>query len=482
MALRFRYHPTQAIKGQAEISWVYDRFHGNALNRHDNRSAAQQDIRYELQQRFSIRARHNWRENRQSGFFADIQWTSDDLLLSDQALKYDDRIAYYLPSRLRWFYDAQAWRVDISATHLQRLYNYDTNNHRTALNFSAHELDELSLGPMIVGYLKPIELTKWLTLDSTTEVGRVGPSRLSSPIETQWIMSEEIGLYASYLRDSLRYSGSQKFRFSITPTDTAMRPLATSLSQFELKSPWRGRFSNLTHTLWPALELAHIQRFSADHSIPTYLPESEMHSSSILLFKLGQELRINKSRLTLNAQLPVNLSQRSWMPLRLVSQLTGVKEFSSRIGLSISPRGQAFRDMTMYLQWKPNSKFKLGADYQLLAPDASRFQPSIWELAASEPNEASPDGWVHGIRPTIALKIFDDFALDYRADVALPQPNSDEREIEVMLHYIRARVASQCEHCWDIGVQASIRPETMTSPTDIQLQIAFSLGGFEISP
>jgi len=486
MDLRLRYHPTKTIKGQADISWVYDRFHGNALNRHKSRIDALNDIRYDLQKRLSIRARHSWRDKSQSGVFADVQWTSDDLLLSDQALKYDDRIAYYLPSRLQWFYDAPKWRVDISATHLQRLYNYDTDNHRSALNFGSHELDELSMGPMVVGYIKPIQLTEWLTLDSTTEIVRVGPSRLSSPIDSRWLMSKAMGLYASYYRDSLRYSASQKLRFSLTPTDSTMKPLAASLSQFEISSPWRGEFTQLIHSLWPALELLHIQRFTEAEAIPTYLPESELRTSSTLLFKLGQELRAratNKARLALEAQVPFDLSEGAWMPLRIVSQLKGVEKFKSRLALTISPRGTTFRDVTMSLQWRPNSKFRLGTDYLLLAPEASRFQASIWEMAGNELRETTSSGWIHGIRPKLTLKISDSFALNYRADVGLPLRDSeDNTAAEVVLHSLGIQLTSQCHHCWDLEVKTQIRPESTKSATDIQLQIALSLGGFEISP
>ena len=135
---RLRYHPTKHVKGQVEVFGVYDRFRGNARNRHEDLIDAQNDLRYDLQTRFQFRAKHRWNPSPKHGLFAEAQWVSDDLLLADQPLTYDDRISYYLPSRLSWFSDHPAWRFQVDWTHLQRLYNYESTSARSALNYSSN--------------------------------------------------------------------------------------------------------------------------------------------------------------------------------------------------------------------------------------------------------------------------------------------------------------------------------------------------------
>ena len=484
LGMRLRYYPSKATKGQAEISGVYDRFHGNARNRHDTLEEAKDDLRYDLQRRFNIRAKHRWTPNRSTGLFADIQWTSDDLLLSDQALKYDDRITYYLPSRVQWFHDTQDWSIHVGFTHLQRLYNYQSSNPRSALNFVGHELDELSPGPVITGYLKPIQLNDWLKLEAVTELERIGPSSFTSDVKSQWRLAETLGLHASHIDYSTEFRASQNMLFALLPSPERIEPLAVSMTQFEISSPWRGVFNSFTHTFYPSLKIQHIQRLTEDHQIPTYLLESELDSGSQLMFKLGQHFSGRESKspeFNLGLEVPFDLGEPNILPIRIVSQVKNLWKIRQRIALTLSPTGERLRDVTASFGWAPTSKLKLGADYLLLAPNASRFQSSLWSFASSESVEPDSENWIHGIRPTASLKLSDAIAATYRADIALPRKGVEDDELEIVLHSVGLRLKSSCHHCWDIEIKTQINPETTKSPTDIQLQIALSLGGFEIS-
>ena len=64
---RLRYYPTKHVKGQVEVFGVYDRFRGNARNRHEDLSDAQNDLRYDLQTRFQFRAKHRWTPHQSTG-------------------------------------------------------------------------------------------------------------------------------------------------------------------------------------------------------------------------------------------------------------------------------------------------------------------------------------------------------------------------------------------------------------------------------
>ena len=52
--------------------------------------------------------------------------------------------------------------------------------------------------------------------------------------------------------------------------------------------------------------------------------------------------------------------------------------------MTLSPKGDALRDLTASLAWRPTSKLDLRSTYLLLAPSASRFEASLWEYASLE--------------------------------------------------------------------------------------------------
>ena len=482
---RLRYHPTKHVKGQVEVFGVYDRFRGNARNRHEDLIDAQNDLRYDLQRRFQFRAKHRWNPTPKHGLFAEAQWVSDDLLLADQPLNYDDRISYYLPSRLSWFSDHPAWRFQVDWTHLQRLYNYESTSARSALNYSSNELDELSPAPIIHSYLKPISLNDWLSIDAKTLIARIGPSRFNSARKSQWKFTETVGIHAAKTYSAYKYRASQEFLAGLIPTADASRAVGASLTSAEISSPRQAKFAALKHTIFPRLGFKHVERLTKMAAYSEYLVESELRSSSQLLLALGQEFEgtsANNPSLSLELELPFELRDKDLLPLRITSQLRRFHGLSSRLAMTLSPKGDALRDLTASLAWRPTSKIDLRSTYLLLAPSASRFEASLWEYASLE-DAIEPDArWIHGIRPSISLKLAEFISLGYRADIALPSPkSSSEQATEVLLHSLTLNLKSECRHCWDIGVRAQIRPDDSTSSPDIQLQIALSLGGFEIS-
>ena len=482
---RLRYHPTKDVKGQVEVFGVYDRFRGNARNRHEDIVDAQNDLRYDLQRRFQFRAKHRWTPTPKSGLFAEAQWVSDDLLLADQPLTYDDRISYYLPSRLSWFSDHSAWRFQVDWTHLQRLYNYESSSARSTLNYSPTELDELSPAPIIHSYLKPISLNDWLSIDAKTLIARIGPSRFNSARRTQWKFTETIGLHAAKTYSAYKYRASQEFLAGLIPTTDASRAMGASLTSAEISSPRQARFTAFKHTIFPRLGFKHVERLTKAAAYSEYLVESDLRSSSQLLFALGQTFEGRSSRnpsFSLELEVPFDLREEDLLPVRITSQLRRFHGLSSRLAMTLSPKGDALRDLTASLAWRPTSKLDLRSTYLLLAPSASRFEASLWEYASQEDAIDSGEKWIHGVRPSISLKLADSLSLGYRADIALPSPeSSSEQTVEFLLHSLTLNLKSQCRHCWDIGVRAQIRPDDSTSSPDIQLQIALSLGGFEIS-
>ena len=94
-----------------------------------------------------------------------------------------------------------------------------------------------------------------------------------------------------------------------------------------------------------------------------YLVESELRSSSQLLLALGQEFEgtsADKPSLSLELELPIELRDKDLLPLRITSQLRRFHGLSSRLAMTLSPRGDALRDLTASLAWRPTSNSILG--------------------------------------------------------------------------------------------------------------------------
>lgn len=487
LGARFRYQPTESTSGIFRLAYTHDGEHQMAKEARQRALAINPDLVTDptfialdaqnrmLTERLSVQFKHQsiWEHNTQRvDALVDAVWISDDLVNRDLQVAPEQRVAAYLPSRAAVSVSVPQGFARLAADAMLRLDNSqmlaqtqqripDVSNLRGAETTTLHRAPALSVG------LFPYALTKHMRFYATGSWVRYG--NWSGHAAPQWT---DARLHVQNLATGVSWERR------VGPVEMSVRHGVDFLAVQALSQPglidlaplsradlglFLGRFGRRwKHLIKPRLTY---QGLHATTATPRALltlaqraldPRFLRRPSQQLMLGVSQSLwqqtqpsTVPMRRGGLFVGIPYDLrGQRLLQPLAEAS-INWPPTSSASVRVSLDPRRMhtlPIRELAG--QWTQRiGTTSLAFEYNRLAPDADRFQRSIYELSAPlgilEPQ--SSDSWVHTLRASLEFQWQKRLLIHYVTTYQLPQL---EKPADFQDPVCRTRSGKNSKHCF----------------------------------
>jgi hypothetical protein len=554
LGLRLRYAPVQGSAGCVALQVTEDKASAMATRRHRldelNQTLGPPQIyarRGLLTRRLSLDLLHRSTWGRTYAVVAGGRWVSDDLVLQDFALAVAERYSNYWPSRAALSARFAQVYLQLSADYMLRLDNVSADAVRPDLllpaysNTDGSEAGTLQRGPAVQAMLLPITLGYGLLADAELTYVRYGTwstatphaSLLQPPLtpgevpQETHLMGAVAGLQWANTVGPVQVHGRAALdALGVASHSRSSLVDAAVVLSGEAEMRLVRHFATTTHYLTPRLVYRGLPlRGSQQAALQTsYAQRIEARlrrsSSHQLALALRQSLWARSAAAgpwaTWELSQPVDLLTAALLQpsTELALNLGALGSGGLQAYLDLRPHpGHVVRDLSVY--WTAlGSPVGLSAAYDRLAPDADRFERSLYELAAprlardlgpqsspTAPIQAN-SAWVHTVRGGAQVTLGSGLTATYNTVFQLPRPGQVGGDPAcaspaALARYAAAggtqplQAASTCftQHavilaysspcqCWGIQGSFSVVPQDLTR---LRYGIALNLADFDVA-
>ena len=542
LGARLRYAPSVGTHGTLQVQLTHDGAHQMAENQLRQDELAGVDVnalgygqdfqqRYALVERLTLDILHRSELAPGLNWLLDGRWISDDLVNSDFLVTVEERFAQYIPSRSELLWRRPGMTGLLSIDYVLQLSNFAADGTRIYSNVRGAEGSTVQRGPYIGLQLLPLALGSGLHADGGLSFVRYG-SWLGELGSQLTLTQATAGL--AYLNSVGPVNLTGRLGVDSLWVNTATLPAFVDtalLARIDAEVRFAGPLGDLTHVLVPRLSVRAMPRvwgprwaldgaelmpdsrqLQALGATPAWQPAwaarsmrrdlderllrrvvyqgmTSLHQSlwaqpnaSIVTLDLGQpwDLQAN-APLTPWAELNWRTPQAGdggvWASVDFSRwHLQPVRELGARWNFTVGPIG-------------------FNIQYLRVAPDADRFERSVYELAAPRlpplPEQTS-DTWAHTVRGSVSGR-FGGFGLSVYAAFTLRRPDVDLLLGEPTCHdpdgpasatsyqcptsySATLSYSSPCD-CWGITSIIAVNP---LPPYDVRFNVMFDVAGYRL--
>lgn len=484
---RFRYQPTESTSGVFRLNYTHDGSQQMAKQARQRALAANPELATDpaflaldaqnraLTERLSVQFKHQsiWeRDSQRIDALVDAIWISDDLVNRDLQVAPEQRVAAYLPSRASVSWSVPTAFARLAADAMLRLDNTqtllgtpqpipDVSNLRGAEATTLHRAPALSLG------LFPYPLGQNMRFFATGSWSRYGnwtghaPSKWSDArLHVQGLAAgvrwnRHLGPLALSMRHGVDLLAVQAL------AQPAMLDLAP-LSRVDIGLLFGRLGKQWKHLVQPRLSYQGLHTMTASPQALATLSERALdprflrRRSQQLMLSVTQSLwqqtaphavPIRRAEWVLGV--PYDLRHPRFLQPYAEANVQWLPTSSGSVRVSLDPRRMhtlPIRELAA--QWTQRiQSMSIALEYNRLAPDADRFQRSIYELSAPlgvlEPQ--SSDSWVHTLRASLEYQWHRRLLIHYVATYQLPQL---EKPVGWQDPVCRTRAGNSSRHCF----------------------------------
>lgn len=532
LAARLRYAPSAHTRGRLRVGFTHDGrgamaaqfFHQQITNRPDSLGdpnfLAEHRALAQLTERFSLdweHATHRPLGPLQLDILANVAWISDDLVHRDLLIRPEQRVAAYLPSRLAVVVRHAVGLVALSIDSMLRLDNAPEPDGqgfaaRDYSNVRGAEAATLHRAPDVQLTLLPLRLGPGLMADAQLSAVRYGRWRAGAaqgPTDlAQSIWGAQLGVgFGRQLGPLDVHARAGVDGIAVFEQKKASFFDAAPLTQADVGLRLGRQYGRLLHVIRPQIAYRGVDKAYAPQG-PVARAANDALDARLLrrqsqqaLFGLQQSLWLQRGPRciwvapTLSLQLGQPLDLRSGQLLQPFAEvrLENLGLGSGMAHLSLDTRRfatQPVRELTAQYSLDIGP-MQATLRYSRIAPDADRFERSIYELAAPRglvaPETQGP--WAHLLRASLQARLGRTLRIEYTTLYQLPQP---ERASSFgastcatpgqtggpshcfVSHVARLSYASPCD-CW--GVESIISGAPQDLRHSLRFQILLSIAG-----
>lgn len=532
LGARLRYAPTAQTFGRVRAQFTHDGrgqmaqgYQKRELSRQPSLAAdaafvAEYEARAALTERVSLDWEHVSRLPYGAAAFDILThgaWVSDDLVHRDLLISPEQRVAAYLPSRGALVLRHPDFIASLAVDGLLRLDNAPNRApsgkvKRDYSNLRGAEARTLHRAPALQVQLVPLLLGLGLQADleaSFIRYGRLTPSVPQTPLELgQTIWGSVLGLgFGRHVGPFDVHARAAVDAVLVQPEGGRAFADAAPLTEADVGLRLARRFGNLVHVVHPHLAYRGVdKRYAAGGPVARaaqgaldvrMLRRQSQQALLIIEQNLWSATQLPHTgappKLGLDVGQPVDLrtgdALQPFVELRLDTSHVG--QGQARISLDPHRLGtKSVRELTAQYNIGVGP-WHLALAYSRMAPDADRFQRSIYELAAPrgliEPQSRSD--WAHLLRGSAEVRINRALHVHYTTLYQLPQPEAPKGYIAsactpagstkgpthcFVSHVVRLSYTSPCD-CWGFESVLSGAPQDLLGT--LRFQVLLNVAG-----
>lgn len=506
LGLRWRYTPTEETNGQLQLQLTHDGAHRMAGDRPPVESA-DYNRRYALVDRLIVDWKHRSALSDNLDWLVDGRWLSDDLINQDFMVTVEERITQYVPSRTELMWRSPNLAGVLSADYMLSLNNPAPDGSGPLYsNLGAGEANTWQRGPYINLQLMPTPVVKGVHSDANLSFVRYG-SWLGSVGTELAVTQGSAGLAYLETLGPVNVTARAGLDSVIVDSGTASAIIDTALllrGDAEVRGV--GPLAGLTHLVVPRLSYRAMPRIWAPasahlrHDLDERLVRRVVHQGMATLHQSLWASDRGTALASLDLSQPWDLMTGKILPpfaeINWSTQMFGNGTLWTSVDLARTDR-QPIRELGGRLAYALGP-VSLSAQYLRLAPDADRFQRSIYELVAPRlpPRTLqASDRWAHNVRAGAAVRLGGvNFA--YGAGYTLARPDVDARMGEDIClsgthpdpskpkplrcftgHTLSVGYVSPCD-CWAINTVIAVDP--LNPKKNIRFSVTFDVAGYRI--
>jgi hypothetical protein len=482
MGAKLRYAPVEGMRGEWDVQYTGDVWHGNARSVAGAVSAQQlkQHPLYGLQNRVQVVGQHRHVWGSSGSFQLRMQWFSDDAYLNDFRVGVMDRVADYTANRAQVLWRKPSYVAYAGTEYMQRFRTLDAAGAQVLSNTSAYEwgmpqrsvYGGVKLLPYHVGHRIHLEGDV-----SWTRFGGYGPRAASD----MWIGSTRGQV--SYLnawgpvRMFAHLGHDAYFLTYKNALDTAMHTGAGA------EMSWISTFAGWQHRITPRVRYGGIPWHRAQ-ALPQLFNRADERLLRETFHHLSLELdqtwwdAAQQERVRMSLAQPLDVWHGRLLQTRAEAsfQYAGVQsrvwtQIRSAGGSKETPKGVRAVGLESSYGYQGMS---LSLRYMRMSNDADVFVRDRYVLGGM--GSVGALGWVHTLGARVAFDWTQRVRAAYDTFVALPREG--QSSTQWVMHTASVDYVSGCQ-CWTLGVMASVPGAALLNKSvgfsDVRYQVHFEL-------